>query len=1047
MKFVHGISLFSAVSALAVTGRADAAQTPAAYAQRPNFEVASGAPVRVAGELDWYAVPAQHRKSWSRLVKAMGSRTNAVWDHDTGVVRRIWGAGIAAPGTLGSPETAERTAREFLDAHLDLLAPGAAASDFVLVSNHLRGGMRTLGFVQQRGGLPVEGGQVSFRFKNDRLFMIGSEALPHVPAPAKVAISDATASSAALAWIHRDTSKTAVVTAIEAPRVLPLIRSGRVDYATVIPVVVRSTAPHGRWNVYVDVATGAAVARVQTLMFGQGTVAYNAPVRGPSGVRMDYPAYEAQVTVNGQNATTSPAGVVMWGNNNPAMVNARVVGDQWDVNNDSGQDATQNLNLNNGGNVVWNAAANTPVDAQVTTFVHANVVMNYARGIDAQNPFHNNQFDAIVNINDSCNAFYDGQAINFFSESQDCNNTGRISDIVYHEFGHGVHEHAIIDGVGQFEGALSEGTSDYLCTTITNDPAMALEFFKGDDQPLRHVDPPGDEAFWPDDINGDTHITGLIIAGALWDLRKALVAQDGPAGVATADRLYYEAVSRAVDIPTMYFEAVAADDDNGNLDDGTPNLCLINAAFAAHGLYKIDVDVTGPGVAVPQLDGYDVSAKFASGGDQCGGDNIESADVIWRLREDPNTGGQIAMDVNGDTLSATIPKQAANTVVQYQIKVGFQQSNDLQFPDNRADPFYEFYVGAVEEIYCTDFETDPAADGWTHGLSEGQDMEGADDWKWGVPMAPGASGDPTMAFDGTQVFGNDIGGGMYNGTYQPEKTNFAQSQVIDTTGYGLVRLQYRRWLTVEDGFFDQATIYANDEVAWNNLRTPDEQNASVHHTDREWRFHDVDLTPFIQNDAVTLKYELNSDAGLEMGGWTLDALCVVGVVDAEGAICGDGIVTAPEDCDDGANNSDSDPDACRSDCSSAGCGDGVVDSGEDCDDGNQNGGDECPADCGNPSASETGDPTGADSESNGGSGEGTDSSTPTSGDDSANPSDPTDGGEGGSDGTAGDESGSGTATAGETDDEGCGCRQDDRGAGSVAALLGLGLLGLRRRRR
>ncbi len=47
-------------------------------------------------------------------------------------------------------------------------------------------------------------------------------------------------------------------------------------------------------------------------------------------------------------------------------------------------------------------------------------------------------------------------------------------------------------------------------------------------------------------------------------------------------------------------------------------------------------------------------------------------------------------------------------------------------------------------------------------------------------------------------------------------------------------------------------------------------------------------------------------------------------------VCGDGDVGAGEECDDGASNSDSAPDACRSDCRLASCGDGVVDSGEDC---------------------------------------------------------------------------------------------------------------------
>jgi len=47
--------------------------------------------------------------------------------------------------------------------------------------------------------------------------------------------------------------------------------------------------------------------------------------------------------------------------------------------------------------------------------------------------------------------------------------------------------------------------------------------------------------------------------------------------------------------------------------------------------------------------------------------------------------------------------------------------------------------------------------------------------------------------------------------------------------------------------------------------------------------------------------------------------------------CGDGVVDTGEACDDGADNSDVIPDACRTDCQLATCGDGVVDRGEQCD--------------------------------------------------------------------------------------------------------------------
>ena len=52
--------------------------------------------------------------------------------------------------------------------------------------------------------------------------------------------------------------------------------------------------------------------------------------------------------------------------------------------------------------------------------------------------------------------------------------------------------------------------------------------------------------------------------------------------------------------------------------------------------------------------------------------------------------------------------------------------------------------------------------------------------------------------------------------------------------------------------------------------------------------------------------------------------------------CGDGILDADEECDNGEDNSDTEPDACRSNCSEAYCGDLVVDQGEACDNGDDN---------------------------------------------------------------------------------------------------------------
>eukprot|EP01052_Picozoa_sp_SAG31_P000601 SAG31_NODE_17_length_35773_cov_25.999271_26_plen_342_part_00 len=50
-------------------------------------------------------------------------------------------------------------------------------------------------------------------------------------------------------------------------------------------------------------------------------------------------------------------------------------------------------------------------------------------------------------------------------------------------------------------------------------------------------------------------------------------------------------------------------------------------------------------------------------------------------------------------------------------------------------------------------------------------------------------------------------------------------------------------------------------------------------------------------------------------------------------VCGDGIVTRSEECDDGAMNSEQPNENCRTNCQLSRCGDGVLDSGEQCDEG------------------------------------------------------------------------------------------------------------------
>jgi hypothetical protein len=874
----------SVLGLVSFSGSAFAVRAPQHLAGRPSFELFSSSPTprdaTPRGLPGWDAPRGRARAAMKALQADLGASWRASFDPKTGVPSRLYGAGVAAPGSMADGKAAEAFAKGVLSRHLALLAPGASASDFELVSNDLDAGIRTLGFAQRHGGLRVQGGQVSFRFKNDRLFVIGSEALPNVhvgttPSAAPVA----SLSKAALTWVEADFGASSVG-AVSDAFILPVrAESGRLQFHVVRAVTVTPAKVTARFDVYVDAHTAGPVARRQKLMFAEANVALRVPERSPSyGPRIDAPLTLASVTVDGAQAKTTAAGAIAWSGAPSSAVTLSLVGDLAKVANDAGAEATQAISLDDTVPYVWDASTDEKVDAQLASFVHAGEIREHAKTFAPSLGFLSQPVIVTTNINDICNAYSDGTTINFYKADGNCENTGRIADVVFHEYGHSIHYHAIIEGVGAFEGALSEGQADYVAATFTGDPAMGRGFFF-DQSALRHLDPPNDEKRWPEDLDGEPHDDGEIIGQTLWDMRKALVEKLGEAeGVFRSDFLYYQGIRRASDIPSMYVEILAADDDDGDLTNGTPNVCEINHAFGLHGLRAFKAITTTPSVVPPTQQGYDVALALEGLFPGCAEDQIATATLTFHNRATPGMKTTIDMVPNGAALAATIPTQDAGTVVSYGVDIQFADGSTKHFPDNAADPEYEFFVGDVTPIYCETFDKDPfAAGGWTHGLTSGEDVEGADDWSFGPPNGTVANGDPLASFTGENVIGNDLStAAKYNGLYQSDKVNWARSPKVDVSGYKRVRLQYRRWLNVEDAHFDHARIYANDQVVWENADSDNGDASKVHHQDREWRFHDVDLTGKVAADGtVDLKFEIDSDGGLEMGGWNIDDLCIV----------------------------------------------------------------------------------------------------------------------------------------------------------------------------
>ncbi|MEO7095891.1 MAG: hypothetical protein ABI175_21705, partial [Polyangiales bacterium] len=265
------------------------------------------APVVAAGK-----APRAHRTTeWARasqLTAAGLPGWTALWDRDTNVPVRLWGPATFTAGAMKDPAIAEAAARQFLAQHLALLAPGSQLTDFVVVANQLGGSgdVRSLGFQQLSGGVKVLGGAVSFSFKNDRLIMVGSTALPGVQVAAlpPTRVDAGRLSSSATSWLASAGFSVAVASAGTDRVIVPIIhpRSAQgldIEYRLAEELLVESTRDEGRWNVWLDAATASPILRKSTVVYASGKILFDVPDRHPGGTRTAKAAPFARHTIDG----------------------------------------------------------------------------------------------------------------------------------------------------------------------------------------------------------------------------------------------------------------------------------------------------------------------------------------------------------------------------------------------------------------------------------------------------------------------------------------------------------------------------------------------------------------------------------------------------------------------------------------------------------------------------------------------------------------------------------------------------------------------------
>lgn len=444
--------------------------------------------------------------------------------------------------------------------------------------------------------------------------------------------------------------------------------------------------------------------------------------------------------------------------------------------------------------------------AEVNTMLHTSLVHTFLGDINPSYPGLNRAFTANTNITSTCNAFYDGVSINFYREGGGCVNTA-YSTVVYHEYGHKI----VDDGASFPSGDYHEGMADCVSMILADDPVVG-EGFSG---PGTNVRSGINNRTYP--CGGAVHFCGQVMSGSVWDTRDALEQTEPTQYLDIIQSLTINQIaihSGGID-PGITIDFLTLDDDDANLDNGTPHYDEINLGFGNHGMPApplIFVDFNYPN-GLPDT----ISPN---------GNTVVRVEVTPNVTDPVPGSGLLYYDdgsgyqsipmqiVSDDVYDAVFPSVECATIVDYYFAVDTTDAGEATDPAGAplVDGYNGFSASAINDVFVDDFEADL---GWS---VENISLEDGG-WNRGVPVGGGDRGDPASDFDGSgacyltdNVDGNsDVDGGPTRLT----------SPIFDATGGDNVFVSYARWFTNDDNDGDRLTVEISNDAGsnWTTLES------------------------------------------------------------------------------------------------------------------------------------------------------------------------------------------------------------------------------------
>lgn len=732
-----------------------------------------------------------------------GTWTVLDWNSQTGTPRWVYGSPVRKASGIYSQAQLERLAKDVVAENFDVLR--ADLDDLRLV--HAPNGLgKWVAHLQQFWhGHEVWEGKVRLVFhENGSLMLMGSNFHPAIDLDPRPSLTPGEAADAARRdlWFQPDLGDSYRVE--PDLLVLPVPTSeSTVRHHLVYRVRVQTAQPLGDWVTHVDAHSGEVVWRYNNVHHAFGGSATNRvqPESYCNGHQTD-PASWLNLNVSGAGSTTTniDGEWSIAGGGSSATVTATLQGPYVRVYNYNGSHAAFSGTAMAGVPFVVNWSDLNSRQDERDVFDGVNRIRKFFLEFAPSFGYVNQPINAYVNRNDFyCpgNAWWNG-TINFCAAGGQYANTGELQQVVQHEFGHGIQD-ALMGG-WQGDQGLGEGNSDIIGNLITQESIIGRGFYTNNC--VSGIRNSSNSLRYPGDVIGQgIHYAGQVIAGFHWDamvLLQGLYGQEQ--GTITAGERWHFArqLLQPSTQPDQVVATFVADDDNGDLTDGTPHHAIFAEAAANHGFEsfvpEIQIGMFVYHTNIPYQTSYAAPYQVKATGNSLGGGEVDPSSFELFYRVDGGGWNTMPMSAQGGEFVALMPPQAYGSVAEYYIQARNTLGSVGTSPRNAPSSLHYFQIN--NEFEDT-METQTA---WVGGLPT--DTATTGQWERAVPQGTTYNGNVVqLGFDHTPppgvacwVTGAAAGSGAGSFDLDGGFTTLL-SPVFDLTGGSNIQISYWRYYT------------------------------------------------------------------------------------------------------------------------------------------------------------------------------------------------------------------------------------------------------------